>query len=197
MDINFGYVRVSTKEQNIERQLNILKSLGIQENNIYIDKQSGKNFERPGYINMKNLLRKGDTLFVSELDRLGRNYKIIVEEWNDIVKNIGCNIVVADMPLLDTRKHKSSLDNFTTDLVLNILSYVAENEREKIQSRIKEGLKVAKDNNVKLGRPSAILPINFGKYYCKWEKNKITAVEFAKLIGVSRTTLYRYIKQYK
>lgn len=147
----FGYVRVSSKEQNEDRQLIAFKDFGIDERDIYIDKQSGKDFNREQYNILKHILRENDVLVIKSIDRLGRNYNMIIDEWKDITKNIKADIVVLDMPLLDTRNNKDLLGTFISDLILQILSYVAEQERTFIKQRQKEGIAAAKNNNVKFG----------------------------------------------
>lgn len=149
----FGYVRVSSKEQNEDRQLIAFKEFGIDERDIYIDKQSGKDFNREQYNILKHILRENDVLVIKSIDRLGRNYNMIIDEWKDITKNIKADIVVLDMPLLDTRNNKDLLGTFISDLILQILSYVAEQERTFIKQRQKEGIAAAKNNNIKFGRP--------------------------------------------
>ena len=157
----FGYARVSSKEQNEERQLEAFKDFNIDERDIYIDKQSGKDFNREQYNILKNALRENDLLVIKSIDRLGRNYNMIIDEWKDITKNIKADIVVIDMPLLDTRKNKDLLGTFISDLILQILSYVAEQERTFIKQRQKEGIASAKINGVKFGRPKIEKPDNF------------------------------------
>ena len=154
----FGYVRVSSKEQNEDRQLIAFKEFGIDERDIYIDKQSGKDFNREQYNVLKHILRENDVLVIKSIDRLGRNYNMIIDEWKDITKNIKADIVVLDMPLLDTRNNKDLLGTFISDLILQILSYVAEQERTFIRQRQKEGIAAAKNNNVKFGRPKIKKP---------------------------------------
>ena len=149
----FGYGRVSSKEQNEERQLVAFREYGIDEREIYIDKQSGKDFNRENYITLKHILRENDLLVIKSIDRLGRNYSQIIEEWQDITKNIKADIVVIDMPLLDTRKNKDLLGTFISDLVLQILSYVAEQERTFIKQRQSEGIDIALKNGTKSGKP--------------------------------------------
>lgn len=149
----FGYARVSSKEQNEERQLVAFKEYGIDERDIYIDKQSGKDFNREQYSTLKHILRENDLLVIKSIDRLGRNYEMIINEWKDITKNIKADIVVIDMPLLDTRQNKDLLGTFISDLVLQVLGYVAEQERTFIKQRQKEGINIAKNNGIKFGRP--------------------------------------------
>jgi DNA invertase Pin-like site-specific DNA recombinase len=194
---NFGYVRVSTQDQNIERQLKALEVFEIEPRDIYVDKQSGKDFERTEYKNLKRALRAGDVLYIKSIDRLGRNYKMIVEEWNDITKNIKADIVVIDMPMLDTRQHKDLLGTFISDLILNVLSYVAENERATIKQRQKEGIAIAKAQGKHLGRPKAEYPNGWDSVYSEWKENKITAKQAMEQLELKRTTFYKLVKQYE
>lgn len=190
----FGYARVSSKEQNVERQLVAFKEYGIEERDIYIDKQSGKDFNREQYNTLKHILRENDLLVIKSIDRLGRNYEMIVNEWKDITKNIKVDIVVIDMPLLDTRKNKDLLGTFISDLVLQILGYVAEQERTFIKQRQKEGISVAKNNGVKFGRPKIEKPLNFDDVVLKWKNNEIKTKEAMKLLGLKPNTFYNMLK---
>lgn len=190
----FGYVRVSSKEQNVERQLVAFKEYGIEERDIYIDKQSGKDFNREQYNTLKHILRENDLLVIKSIDRLGRNYEMIVNEWKDITKNIKVDIVVIDMPLLDTRKNKDLLGTFISDLVLQILGYVAEQERTFIKQRQKEGISVAKNNGVKFGRPKIEKPLNFDDVVLKWKNNEIKTKEAMELLGLKPNTFYNMLK---
>ena len=190
----FGYARVSSKEQNVERQLVAFKEYGIEERDIYIDKQSGKDFNREQYNTLKHILRENDLLVIKSIDRLGRNYEMIVNEWKDITKNIKADIVVIDMPLLDTRKNKDLLGTFISDLVLQILGYVAEQERTFIKQRQKEGISVAKNNGVKFGRPKIEKPLNFDDVVLKWRNNEIKTKEAMELLGLKPNTFYNMLK---
>ena len=190
----FGYARVSSKEQNVERQLVAFKEYGIEERDIYIDKQSGKDFNREQYNTLKHILRENDLLVIKSIDRLGRNYEMIVNEWKDITKNIKVDIVVNDMPLLDTRKNKDLLGTFISDLVLQILGYVAEQERTFIKQRQKEGISVAKNNGVKFGRPKIEKPLNFDDVVLKWKNNEIKTKEAMELLGLKPNTFYNMLK---
>ena len=194
----YNYQRVSTKEQNTGRQQQALTEYALKENITYnqsfIDFVSGKNFDRPNYKKLKEIIKSGDTIVIKELDRLGRNYMDTPKELLFFFEH-GVNVIILDTPLISTGDTK--LDYTINNMLIGFLSYIADKEREKIQSRIKEGLQVAKSNNVRLGRPQATLPQDFEKYYTKWKKGNITAIEFSKIIGVSRATLYRYIKQYE
>lgn len=190
----FGYARVSSKEQNEERQLEAFKEFNIDERDIYIDKQSGKDFNRENYITLKHILRENDLLVIKSIDRLGRNYSQIIEEWQDITKSIKADIVVIDMPLLDTRNNKDLLGNFISDLVLQILSYVAEQERAFIKQRQKEGINVAKNNGVKFGRPKIEKPQNFDIVVNRWKNKEIKSKEAMKLLGLKANTFYNMVK---
>lgn len=192
----FGYARVSSKEQNEERQLVAFKEYGIDERDIYVDKQSGKDFNRENYITLKHILRENDLLVIKSIDRLGRNYNQIIDEWKDITKNIKADIVVIDMPLLDTRKNKDLLGTFISDLVLQILSYVAEQERTFIKQRQKEGITNAKNNGVKFGRPKIEKPQNFDVVVSRWKNKNIKSKEAMELLGLKPNTFYNMVKKY-
>lgn len=191
----FGYVRVSSKEQNEGRQLIAFKEFGIDERDIYIDKQSGKDFSREQYNILKHILRENDVLVIKSIDRLGRNYNMIIDEWKDITKNIKADIVVIDMPLLDTRNNKDLLGTFISDLILQILSYVAEQERTFIRQRQKEGIAAAKNNNVKFGRPKIEKPQNFDIVVNKWKNKEIKTKEAIEILGLKPNTFYNLVKQ--
>jgi DNA invertase Pin-like site-specific DNA recombinase len=202
----FGYVRVSSKDQNIDRQIKEMQDLGIPERDIFIDKVSGKNFNRQQYQALKQCLREGDLLYIKSLDRFGRNYKEIMQEWNSITKEIKADIKVIDMDLLDTTKHKDLLGTFISDLVLQVLSFVAENERKNIKQRQAEGIAVlkAKNGGKGIGRPQ--LSLNtladnqrdiLKRNYNKWSNKGITAVEFMKMLNLKKNSFYKIIKQYK
>ncbi len=190
----FGYIRVSSKDQNIDRQLVSFKEYSIDERDIYVDKQSGKDFNREQYNILKHILRKNDLLVIKSIDRLGRNYNMIIDEWKDITKNIKADIVVIDMPLLDTRKNKDLLGTFISDLVLQILSYVAEQERSFIKQRQKEGIDNAKKNNVKFGRPRIEKPQNFDIVVSKWKNKEMTSKEAMSLLELKPNTFYNMVK---
>lgn len=190
----FGYARVSSKEQNEERQLNAFKDFNINDRDIYIDKQSGKDFNREQYNLLKSNLRKNDLLIVKSIDRLGRNYEMIVNEWKDITKNIKADICVIDMPLLDTRNKKDLLGTFISDLVLQILSYVSETERTFIKQRQKEGISNAITNGIKFGRPKIEKPIEFDNIINQWKKKEITAKNAMKILGLKPNTFYNLVK---
>lgn len=193
----FGYARVSSKDQNEGRQIDSLKAVGIEERDIFIDKQSGKNFDRAGYIALKKVLREGDILYIHSLDRLGRNKEGILEEWNDITKHIKADIIVLDMPLLDTTKYKDSLGTFIADLVLQILSWMAQEERERIKKRQREGIDLALKNGVKIGRPKVEMSEAFRTVYARWKAGDISAVEAMRETGLRKSTFYRLVKEYE
>ena len=194
----FGYARVSTKDQNEARQITSLLEFPVEEKNIYIDKKSGKDFRRPKYLALVKRLRPGDVLVVHSIDRLGRNYSEILEQWRILTKEKNVDIVVLDMPLLDTRrKGKDLTGTFVADLVLQILSYVAQNERENIRKRQAEGIQAAKERGVRFGRPRKTLPENFGDLIRLWNEKKITQAELLKTLDMSRASFYTYLKQYK
>ena len=197
-----AYGRVSDVSQNEARQLLSFKEYGIDKENIYIDKQSGKDFNRKQYQIMKSTLKENDLLVIKSIDRLGRNYDQIMEEWRDITKNIKADVVVIDMPLLDTRKNKDLLGTFISDLVLQILSYVAEQERTFIKQRQSEGINAALENGVKFGRPIKTKKTldedpMFIKYYAQYKAKQINLCEFARLWGKCRNTVYNNIKVYE
>ena len=196
IDMNYGYIRVSTISQNIDRQLLDLEKEGLEYKNIFIDRESGKDFERTQYKKLIRKLRSGDLLVVKSIDRLGRNYKMIINEWRLITKEIGADIKVIDMPLLNTTINSSDLmRTFISDIVLQILSFVAENERKNIKQRQAEGIKAAKLRGVKFGRPQIELPINF-KNVCQMYKNKeITSFEASALLDIKRPTFFKYLKK--
>lgn len=193
----YGYVRVSTREQNIERQLIPLRKAGIDEQNIYIDRQSGKNFERPAYVQMMSLIQEGDLLIVKSIDRLGRNYQEIMEQWRIITKERKADICIQDMPLLDTTKTKDLLGTFISDVVLQLLSFVAENERDNIRQRQAEGIAAAKARGVRFGKPMIPVPENFPELYRQWQAGNISIKEFARLCKMGRSTMYNRIKEYR
>lgn len=193
----FGYARVSSKEQNEKRQLEAFKEFNIDERDVYIDKQSGKDFNRNQYNILKNVLRENDVLVIKSIDRLGRNYNMIIDEWKDIIKNIKADIVVIDMPLLDTRKNKDLLGTFISDLILQILSYVAEQERTFIKQRQKEGIASAKSNGVKFGRPKIEKPDNFDIVVSQWKNKEIKTKEALELLDLKSNTFYTMVKNLK
>ncbi|MBQ9763339.1 MAG: recombinase family protein [Phascolarctobacterium sp.] len=187
----YGYVRVSSVEQNEDRQLVALKDVGVVKHNIFIDKQSGKNFERPKYKKLVKKLKPGDLLYVQSIDRLGRNYIEIQEQWRFLTKDKGIDIVVLDMPLLDTRNGKDLLGTFIADLVLQILSFVAQTEREHIRERQAQGIAAAKSRGVKFGRPKKELPTNFYKVVRSWQRKELTGRQAAKECNMPVTTFLK------
>lgn len=193
----FGYARVSSKEQNEERQLNAFKEFGIDERDIYVDKQSGKDFNRDNYLVLKQILRENDLLVIKSIDRLGRNYNMIIEEWKDITQNIKADIVVIDMPLLDTRNNKDLLGTFISDLILQILSYVAEQERTFIKQRQKEGIENALNKGVKFGRPKIEKPANFDNVISQWKKKEIKSKDAMIMLNLKPNTFYNLLKNTK
>lgn len=194
----YAYIRVSTKYQNIDRQYEEIKALDIDDRHIYIDKESGKDFDRTKYQKLIKKLKKDDLLIVKSIDRLGRNYHMILEEWARITKTIGADIRVLDMPLLDTRiEGKNLVGKFISDIVLQVLSFVAENERINIKQRQAEGIRIAKEKGVKFGRPKVILPPNTNDILDKYINRELTNTIAAQLIGVSRGTFFRLVKDKK
>lgn len=187
----YGYIRVSTREQNEDRQILALKELAIPEKNLFMDKQSGKDFKRPQYRKMVRKLKKDDLLYIKSIDRLGRNYSEILEQWRILTKEKGVDIVVLDMPLLDTRRGKDLMGTFLSDIVLQVLSFVAENERTNIRQRQAEGIAAAKARGVRFGRPPKSLPENFHHLYQQWKNGKITGSAAAKQCGMPLST-FRY-----
>ena len=187
----YGYVRVSTKDQNEDRQLIALQEMSILEKNIFVDKQSGKDFKRPMYKRMLRKIKKDDLLYVKSIDRLGRNYAEILEQWRILTKEKGIDIVVLDMPLLDTRRGKDLMGTFLSDIVLQVLSFVAENERTNIRQRQAEGIAAAKKRGVRFGRPLSPLPENFHEIYQQWKNGKITGLAAARACGMPMST-FRY-----
>lgn len=190
----FGYIRVSSKDQNEGRQLEAMKKMGITDRDIYLDKQSGKNFERANYQLLKRVIRKGDILYIHSLDRFGRNKEEILEEWNELTKIIEADIVVLDMPLLDTTQYKDSMGTFIADLVLQILSWMAEEERERIRKRQREGIDLALQNGIRFGRTPIVVSDEFKEVYRKWKAGELTAVEAMKEAGVKKTSFYKLVK---
>ena len=190
----YGYARVSSKDQNEARQIIALSQFPVKKENIYIDKFSGKDFDRPKYSELIKILKEQDILVIKEIDRLGRNYEEILEQWRVITKEIKADIVVLDMPLLDTRTRKENLTGtFIADLVLQILSYVAETERQSIKQRQREGIEAAKKRGVKFGRPCIPVPEEFYDLKEKWLNKKITSREPATTINVSQDTFLRWV----
>ena len=197
-DINiYGYMRVSSKEQNEDRQKIALTEMGVPENNIYMDKQSGKDFERTQYKRLLRKLNENSVLYIKSIDRLGRNYGELNEQWRIITKEKKADIVVIDMPLLDTRREKNLLGTFISDVVLALLSYVAENERINIKQRQAEGIAAAKARGVKFGRPPLPIPQNFYQMHKDWRAGKITIEEAAKACNMCPKTFYSKAVKYE
>ncbi|MEY8338715.1 recombinase family protein [Lachnospiraceae bacterium 62-35] len=191
-----GYMRVSSREQNEDRQRIALLEMGVPEANIYMDKLSGKNFDRPQYKKLLRKLNKNTVLFVKSIDRLGRNYADLNEQWRIITKEKGADIVVIDMPLLDTRREKNLLGTFISDIVLALLSYVAENERLNIRQRQAEGIVAAKARGVKFGRPPKPLPDNFYEVHKAWKNKKLTQKEAAEACHMAESTFHDKAKKF-
>ncbi len=190
----YGYVRVSTKEQNEDRQIIALREFPVDEKSIYTDKLSGKDFNRPCYRKLLRRLRKGDVLVIKSIDRLGRNYEEILEQWRIITKVKKADIVVLDMPLLDTRaKGRDLTGTFIADLVLQILSYVAETERENIRQRQREGIAAARMRGVRFGRPRKVIPSEFASIKLGWEEGKISSRQAAKQLNIAQDTFLRWV----
>ena len=191
----YGYARVSSKDQNEDRQRIALHEMGVPETNIYIDKQSGKDFERPAYRRMVRKLKRDDLLYIKSIDRLGRNYEEIQNQWRILTKEKGVDIYVIDMPLLDTRRGKDLVGTFLSDRVLQVLSFVAENERKNIRQRQAEGIAAAKARGVKFGRPALPNPDNFREVHRDWRNKKITLRQAADACGMPIGTFYGKAKK--
>ena len=193
----YGYVRVSTREQNEERQMIAMREMGVPEQNIFVDKQSGKDFNRPRYKRLLKQLKENDILYIKSIDRLGRNYEDILEQWRVITKVMKVDIVVIDMPILDTRRDKNLIGTLISDIFLQVLSFVAENERTTIRQRQAEGIAAAKKRGIHLGRPPASLPETFHDVYQRWKHKELTVEEAAEECGMARTTFYDRAKKYE
>ena len=193
----FGYVRVSSADQNEHRQMLAMEERKVKKECIYLDRQSGKDFQRPQYRRMVEEIRAGDLLYVSSIDRLGRNYEEIQEQWRILTKDIGADICVIDMPLLDTRNGKDLMGTFIADLVLQILSFVAQSERENIRTIQKQGITAAMVRGVKFGRPTAEVPDNFRLLIKAWENGEISLREVIKRSGLSESTFYRKLREFR
>ena len=189
----YGYVRVSSRDQNEDRQLTALKEVGAPDKNIYLDKQSGKDFDRPQYKKLLRKLKKDDLLYIKSIDRLGRNYEEILEQWRVLTKEKGIYIVVLDMSLLDTRRGKDLMGTFLSDIVLQVLSFVAENERTNIRQRQAEGIVAAKAKGKKFGRPALVVPENWGEVYAAWKNGEVTAKTAMEQTGLKRTSFYKLV----
>ena len=190
MALIYGYIRVSTRDQNEDRQVIALREMAVPDGNIYMDKQSGKDFQRPQYRKLVRHLKKDDLLYIKSIDRLGRNYKEILEQWRILTKEKGEDIAVLDMPLLDTRQGRDLMDTFIADLVLQILSFVAQSERESIKKRQAEGIAAAKARGVKFGRPPSPLPENFRDVHRDWRAKKVTLRQAAERCAMPEGTFY-------
>ena len=193
--MNYGYARVSTINQHLDRQIDELQKVGLLDSQIFVDKESGKDFDRKNYKKLVKKLKEGDVLFIKSIDRLGRNYNMVLDEWRILTKEKGIDIVVIDMPLLDTRiEGKNLVGRFIADVVLQVLSFVAENEREIMRARQAEGIKMAKIRGVKFGRPSTSVPNNFEEIVKMYEQKEITVLTAIKMSGLTRGTFYRKLK---
>ena len=197
MKKNYGYCRVSSSDQKEDRQLIALQELSIPRQNIFVDRQSGKDFNRPQYQKMLKYLDRDSVLYIKSIDRLGRNYQEIQEQWRMISKEKMADIVVIDMPLLDTRRGKDLIGTFLSDIVLQVLSFVAENERTNIRQRQAEGIAAAHARGVKFGRPQIPLPDNFMEIYQQWEQGELSVREAARLCGLSKSTFYNRIQNFR
>lgn len=193
----YGYIRVSSRDQNEDRQLLAIQQLSIAQENIFIDKQSGKDFQRPQYKKLVRKLKKDDVLYIKSIDRLGRNYAEILEQWRILTKHKGIDIVVLDMPLLDTRRGKDLMGTFLSDIVLQVLSFVAENERENIRQRQAEGIAAAKARGVRFGRPEKELPDNFQALVQAWEREQLPLSDVLALCQISQSTFYRRCRAFR
>ena len=193
----FGYIRVSSRDQNEDRQLIALREVGIPNGNIYLDKQSGKDFERPQYKKLLRKIKKDDLLYIKSIDRLGRNYEEILQQWRMLTKDKGADIGVMDMPLLDTRRGKDLMGTFLSDIVLQLLSFVAENERNNIRQRQAEGIAAAKARGVKFGRPPLPLPENFYEVHNAWRSKKISLAEAAIACNMATSTFYGKARKFE
>lgn len=193
----YGYIRVSSTDQNEDRQLIAMQNLKIPPSHLYIDKQSGKDFQRPAYKRLMKRLRSGDLLYVLSIDRLGRNYEEIQEQWRILTKEKNVDVAVIDMPLLDTRSGKDLMGTFIADLVLQILSFVAQSERENIRKRQREGIEAAKARGVQFGRPVKPIPDDFGDMLARWKKGELTVAEILRLCDISEATFYRRLREYR
>lgn len=192
----YGYIRVSSVEQNENRQMHAMKEIGIPDDRIYIDKLSGKSFDRPKYMAMVEEMTEGDILYVLSIDRLGRNYMEIQNQWKRLTHEKGIDICVIDMPLLDTRREKDLMGTFVADVVLQILSFVAENERENIRKRQEQGIEAAKERGVKFGRPRVPVPEDFAQLLSEWEEKKLALGQLLQMCNMSKTTFYRRRREY-
>ncbi len=192
-----GYARVSSTDQNEDRQIIELSKVGVKKEELYVDKQSGKDFQRPAYEKMLKEIREGDLIYVLSIDRLGRNYEEIQNQWRILTKEIGVDICVIDMPLLDTRNGKDLMGTFIADLVLQILSFVAQNERENIKKRQMQGIAAAKERGVRFGRPKKGVPDDFELLVKYWRRNEVSLREVLQKCNISEATFYRKLREEK
>ncbi len=197
MNREFAYVRVSSAEQNEGRQIMAMRELNVPEKNIFIDKQSGADFNRPRYRDLLKAMERGDLLYILSIDRLGRNYSEIQDQWRVLTRDLGVDICVIDMPLLDTRVGKDLMGTFISDLVLQILSFVADQERANIRSRQLEGIRAARESGVKFGRPKVSLPENFSEAVREWEAGRISVEDAMRRCNMTPATFYRKLRQYR
>lgn len=191
--MTYGYVRVSSRDQNEERQIIAMHEFGVEDRQIYLDKQSGKDFERPQYRKLIRKIKNGDTLVIKSIDRLGRNYDEILVQWRTITKQKKAAIVVLDMPLLDTRQNRDLTGTLIADIVLQLLSYVAQTEREFIKQRQKEGIAAAKARGVQFGRAPMERPSNYDQIKTLWQQDKISAREAGRQLGITHKTFLRWV----
>jgi DNA invertase Pin-like site-specific DNA recombinase len=193
----YGYARVSTTEQNEDRQVLALRGKDVFPENLFIDKQSGKDFERKEYKRLIERLKTGDLLYIQSIDRLGRNYEEIQNQWRILTKDKGVDIAVIDMPILDTRQYRDLIGTFIADLILSVLSYVAHSERDNIRKRQADGIAAAKMRGVRFGRPDKKIPTNFGELVRRWESGEIETSEVLNQCSMSRSTFYVKLREYK
>jgi len=191
----YGYARVSSIDQNEDRQVAALQKVGVVDSDVFIDKISGKDFNRPQYLKLADSLQQGDLLYIKSIDRPGRNYEEIIEQWRILTKEKCVDIAVLDMPMLDTRQFKDLIGTFISDLVLSVLSYAAESERENIRCRQAEGIMVAKQKGIRFGRPKKPLPDNFAELVSRWERGEICISEVLRICNMSRSSFYVRVKE--
>lgn len=191
----YAYVRVSSIDQNESRQLRAVQERNVPQKHIYMDKQSGKDFQRGNYKQLLRVMHKGDLLYILSIDRLGRNYKEIQNQWRYLTGELGIDICVIDMPLLDTRRYKDLLGTFIADIVLQILSFVAESERDNIRKRQAQGISAAKAKGVRFGRPEAEIPENFVLLVKRWRNKRMTLEELLQVCNISKSTFYRRLRE--
>ena len=194
---DYGYVRVSTAEQNEDRQLIAMSDAGVPRENTFTDKQSGKDFDRPAYKKLMRKLKPGDVVYFKSIDRMGRNYKDVIEQWRIITKDKGADVVVLDMPILDTRQQKNLIGTLISDIVLQLLSYVSETERINIRQRQAEGIAAAKKRGVRFGRPPKEMPPDFEEIIRRWEKKELTMTEITEQYGMSQSTFYKLKREFE